>query len=227
MGVPPPEPAHGPQPDMHGYVLSMPFPVAAPQLRVALTGDPSSLGTEMLAYSVNPHLTALVCYQTQPSSYEAMVLDKRYLQAWGVSKQDVWFTALRNMAQDPVDGQTYQTTADTPVHVVHGLTWPGSAHVMRLAELAREPLPYGAIVMLPDPNVLVYAVLRSKRSIPLLPFLYQTFRSLDRGEAITDQMIWWRGGKLSCMPTRSDPAGGLQLQHTDEFSAMLERELPP
>ncbi|ASU83006.1 hypothetical protein CDO52_09575 [Nocardiopsis gilva YIM 90087] len=224
---PPPPPAPQAPPDIQGRLLGEPFAAVAPHLRVFLTGDPSALGTDKLAYSINSVLTALVVFRPNPHSIEAVVLEKRHAHAWGMTKQDLWFTALTNTAGEPIDVRTYQTNADTPVHAVMGMGWPGSAHVMRLTEIAQEPLPYGAVVMLPNANTMIYSVLRSKRSAPIIPFLYQTFQSLVGDDApFTDQFLWWRGGKLTAMSTRPDPGGGVQLAQTKEFSFLLDHELP-
>ncbi|GAB3449676.1 hypothetical protein GCM10027570_24360 [Streptomonospora sediminis] len=225
----PHQPHGGPPPvhDVHSRLLSEPYAAAQPHLRIVLTGDPSDLGTDKLAYSINPRLTALLCYRTNPETYEAAVLDHRHRQAWGVGKQDLWFAALHNLAYEPYDLRTFETNTDTPVHVVHGIGWPGSAHVMRLVEIAREPLPFGAVVMLPSPNTMLYAVLRSKRSVALIPFLYQTFQSLARdGDPVTDQIIWWRGGRVTGMSAQPDPGGGVGVRQTPEFSFLLDHELP-
>ncbi|GAA1760925.1 MULTISPECIES: hypothetical protein [Streptomonospora] len=214
-------------PDAHSRLLAEPFAAAQPHLRIVLTGDPSGLGTDKLAYSVNPRLTALLCYRTNPQTYEAAVLDVRHARAWGVGKQDLWFAAMRNLAYEPYDLQTFNTSADTPVHVVHGIGWPGSSHVMRLVDVAQEPMPYGAVVMLPSPNTMLYAVLRSKRSASLIPFLYQTFQSLVQdGDPVTDQIIWWRNGRVTGMATQPDADGGVGIRQTPEFSFLLDHELP-
>ncbi|GAA4916367.1 hypothetical protein [Streptomonospora salina] len=212
---------------VHSRLLAEPYAAAAPYLRIILTGDPSELGTDKLAYSVNPQLTALLCYRTDPRTYEAAVLDHRHARAWGVAKQDLWFAAMGNLAHEPVDLQSFPAGADTPVNIVHGIGWPGSAHVMRLVDVAREPLPYGAVVMLPSPNTMLYAVLRSKRSVALIPFLYRTFHSLlQDGGPVTDQIIWWRNGRVTGMGTRPDPGGGVGISQTPEFSRLLDHELP-
>ncbi|MUL42103.1 hypothetical protein FZ103_13100 [Streptomonospora sp. PA3] len=226
-----PYPPHGrpgpPASDVHSRLLAEPYAAAQPYLRIVLTGDPSGLGGDKLAYSISPHLTALLCYRTNPENYEAAVLDVRHARAWGLGKQDLWFAAMRNLAYEPYDLQTFQTNADTPVHVLHGIGWPGSAHVMRLVEVAQEPLPYGAVVMLPSPNTMLFAVLRSRRSVSLLPFLYQTFQSLTRdGDPVTDQIIWWRNGRVTAMSTQPDPGGGVAVKQTPEFSFLLDHELP-
>ncbi|KIH98294.1 hypothetical protein LP52_14135 [Streptomonospora alba] len=229
MNVPDPPP-HGrslPAWDAHSRLLAEPYAAALPYLRIILTGDPSELGTDKLAYSVNPRLTALLCCRTNPQTYEAAVLDLRHARAWGVSKQDLWFAAMHNLAHEPLDLQSLRTDADTPVHVVHGIGWPGSAHVMRLVEVAQEPLPYGAVVMLPSANTMLYAVLRSKRSLSLIPFLYQAFQSLVQdGAPVTDQIIWWRNGRVTGMGTQPDPSGGVGIRQTPEFSFLLDHELP-
>ncbi|QBI55585.1 hypothetical protein [Streptomonospora litoralis] len=216
-----------PPAEVHSRLLTEPYSAAQPRLRIVLTGDPAGLGSDKLAYSINPRLTALLCYRTDPQTYEAAVLDVRHTQAWGVGKRDLWFTALRNLAYESHDLQTLQTGADTPVHVLHGVSWPGSAHVMRLVDIVPEPLPYGAVVMLPSPNTMLFAVLRSKRSVALLPFLYQTFQSLRQdGEPVTDQLVWWRNGRVSGMDAQPDPGGGVGIRQTAEFSRLLDHELP-
>ncbi|MDA0567834.1 hypothetical protein LG943_26440 [Streptomonospora sp. S1-112] len=227
----PPQPPSGPPPtDVHRWLLSQPFPAVQPNLRVILTGDPSALGTDKLAYSINPQLTALLCYRTNPANYEAAVLDVRHTQQWGLTKQDVWFAALHNLAYEHYDLKSFPTSApnaDTPVQVLIGQSWPGSAHVMRLVDVVREPMPYGAVVMLPSPNTMIFAVLRSKRSASLLPFIYNTFQSLrEDGDPVTDQMIWWRGGRVTGMSTQADPGGGVGIRQSPEFSFLLDHELP-
>ncbi|WP_147280105.1 hypothetical protein [Marinitenerispora sediminis] len=227
MNVPYRGPHNGPSHDIHARLLTEPFQNAAPYLRVVLTGDPTALGGDKLAYSVNPLLTALLCFRLNPSSYEAAILDRRHAEAWGLTKQDLWFTALGNMAHDQYDLQSFPTNADTAVNVVHGITWPGSAHVMRLVEIMREPAPFGAVVMLPSPNTMLYAVLHSKRSRPIIPFIYQTFQSLvEDGDPLTDQLIWWRNGQVTGMATRPGEGGSVQVSQNREFSFLLDHELP-
>ncbi|TDQ52144.1 hypothetical protein [Actinorugispora endophytica] len=224
----PPHPGRysGPQDNLHERLLHVPFHEAAPWLRVLLTGDPGAMGTDKLAYSVNPLLTALLIYRTDPGSYSGIVLDKRHTRAWGRDKQDLWFTALGNMAYDQVREQALYSGTDTDVRIVHGVDWAGSAHVMRLPELMREPAPHGALVMLPDANTMVYTVLRSRRSMPVIPFLYRTFLDLRTDGAVTDQLLWWRGGRVHGMSTLPADGGGVQVKHSPEFSNMIDRELP-
>lgn len=226
MHAPPYGPHNGPDPNIHSRLLSEPFPMAAPFLRVIVAAT-TSLGTAPLAYSINRSLTAALCYRLHPHTYESVILDQRYVQAWGLSKQDLWFTALGNMAQDAYDLQRFQTSTDTEVNVVKGHTWPGTAHVMRLVDLMYEPAPYGAVVMMPDTNTMLYSVLRSKRSLPMIPFIFQTFQSLSAGvQPLTDQLIWWRDGKVTGMSTRPGEAGAVQIAQSTEFSFLLDHELP-
>lgn len=226
MHFPHPGRYSGPQDNLHDELLRVPFDVVAPWLRVLLTGDPTPLGTDKLAYSINPHLTALLVYRTDPGNYSSAILDKRHTQAWGRSKQDLWFTALGNMAYDQYQQYTVHSGTDTDVQVVQGVDWAGSAHVMRLPDVMRQPAPYGALVMLPDPNVMVYAVLHSRRSLPVIPFLYDVFQRLIENGPVTDQMLWWRGGQVRGMSTRPAEGGGVQVKQSPEFNALVERELP-
>ncbi|GAA3765030.1 hypothetical protein HDA32_001252 [Spinactinospora alkalitolerans] len=220
-------PHNGPQHDVHARLLGEPFHIAAPFLRVLLTGEPTMLGPDQLAYSINPYLTAMVGYRLHPATYESAIMEKRHAQAWGVSKQDLWFTALGNMAYDRYEPQALQAAGDTVVHAVHGVTWPGSAHMMRLVEVMREPAPFGAVVMLPNPNTLLYAVLRSKRSGPVLAALHRHHQSMVPPEGpVSDQLILWRGGRVSGMSTRPGPDGAVQIKKSQEFRFLLDHELP-
>ncbi|GLU46452.1 hypothetical protein [Nocardiopsis ansamitocini] len=228
MNLPYPGRPSGPSDHVHDQLLHLPFPAAAPRLRILLTGDATAMGTDKLAYSVNPELTALLVYRTGPGNYAGVVLDKRHAQVWGRTKQDLWFTALANMAHDRFQGYTLTSGADTDVHVVSGIDWPGTAHVMRLPDLVRAPLPFGAVVMLPDSNTMIYAVLRSRRSLPMLPFLHQTFRPLAASAPpVSDQLLWWRDGRVSGMSARPTPDGGVQIRHSPEFSRLIDHELSP
>ncbi|EOR72069.1 hypothetical protein JCM3263A_11470 [Thermobifida fusca] len=216
-----------PQDNLHEELLRVPFDVAAPWLRVLMIGDPAAAGPyDKLAYSINPELTALLVYRTDPGNYSGVVLDKRHTQAWGRTKQDLWFTALGNMAYDQYQEYTVSSGGDTDVHVVQGIGWAGSAHVMRLSDVMQQPAPYGALVMLPDTNVLAYTVLRSRRSLPAISTLYSVFQQLNEGNAVTDQMLWWRDGRLQGMATRPAGNGGVQVRHSPEFDAVIDRELP-
>ncbi|MFC4564710.1 hypothetical protein ACFO4E_22865 [Nocardiopsis mangrovi] len=194
-------------------------------LRVIMNNDPSTLGTDKLAYSVNPGLTALIVRRL-PDPSKSVLLDKRHTHRWGCTKADLWGMALANMAYEPVDFQSFQTDADTSINVVKGDGWPGAAHVMRLPEIVREPMPFGAILMMPNSNVLLYAVLRSQRSRPLISFLYNTALSLADGDLFVEQLLWWREGKLHGMSARPDPGGGVQLRQNKEFTFLLDHELP-
>ncbi|KUP95334.1 hypothetical protein [Thermobifida cellulosilytica] len=225
MNFPHPGPYPGPQGNLHEELLRVPYETAAPWLRVILAGDPTPLGTDKLAYSINPLLTALLVYRTNPNDYSGAVLDKRHAQAWGRSKQDLWFAALGNMARDRYQEHVLPSGADTDVHVVQGVDWAGSAHVMRLPDVMRRPAPHGALVMLPDPNVMVYTVLYSRRSLPVIPFLYTVFRQYAAAP-VTDQMLWWHDGRVHGMSTRPAPDGGVQLRQSPEFSDLIERRLP-
>ena len=210
--------------------MRQPFPAVAPNLRIVLTGPPDALGRGKLAFSINPMLTALVAYRTRPDTFESLILDERHAQAWRMNRQDVWYTALRNMAADRVDVQTFptQTDADTTLNVVRGVGWPAAPQLMRLPEIARDPMPYGAVAVLPDTNMMLYFVLRTQRSRKLLPFVYDVFRNLSRDHhPVTDQIMWYRAGRVKAIPARPDPSGqGVQIMRDDEFDHVLERELP-
>jgi hypothetical protein len=211
-------------------LTQQPFSAVAPALRVILTGAPDGLGTDKLAYSINPMLTALIAYRTRQDNFESLILDERHAQAWGMSRQDIWYTALRNMAGDRMDVQNFpaQTDADTAINVVRGVDWPAAPQLMRLPEVARDPMPYGAVAVLPDTNMMLFFVLRSQRSRRLLPFLYDVFQNLSRDHRpVTDQIMWYRAGRVVAMPARPDPSGqGVQIMRDDEFNRVLEHELP-
>ncbi|GAB3204783.1 hypothetical protein ACQEU5_03235 [Marinactinospora thermotolerans] len=215
---------------VHARLLSDPLYQVAPYLRVLVLGDPRFLGPEPLAYSINESVTAAVCVRTGPAADGAVILGKRHAHAWGTTKQDLWFTALRNMATETYDLKVFQA-ADTVLNVVTGHGWPGTAHVMRLVELSADPMPYGALAMLPSPNTLMFAPLRSRRSMSVVAFMWETFQELARGGMpVTDQIVWWRGGTV--MAIRTEPAPpqdgrpGVRLNAPAEFGRMVEEELP-
>ncbi|GAA3758899.1 hypothetical protein [Salinactinospora qingdaonensis] len=218
-------PSHG---DIHERLLATPFEAVAPHLRLVLFGgDATGLGGDKLAYSINPTLTAVLAYRLDPGSFQSALLEQRHAQAWAMNKRDLWFSALHNMAYDQYRIDTYPGAPDTASYVVTGLTWPASAHVMRLSDLIAEPMPYGAVAMAPEPNTLICAVLRSKRSAPVIPAMHLIFcdRIID-GVPLTDQLLWWRGGSVSGMPMRPSADGGVQVRQSPEFSYLLDYELP-
>ncbi|WP_067967328.1 hypothetical protein [Nocardiopsis trehalosi] len=225
-GPPPGPPPAGPAPQIDlDAILTESLDEARMHLRVILNTDVTQLGGDKLAYSVNAGLTAMIVRRT-PDRDRSLVLDKSHTRRWNTTKRDLWTTALRNMVYEPIEVQTHDTNADTPVHVVQGAGWPGASHVMRLPEIVREPMPYGAIVMLPTSNTMVYAVLRSRRSLPLIPFLYRTSTALVGGEPFVDQLLWWRDGNVNGMSVRPDPGGGVQVRQSEEFTFLLDHELP-
>ncbi|PSL01059.1 hypothetical protein CLV63_101538 [Murinocardiopsis flavida] len=220
-------PPGGPGPDIRIRLLGEPFHAAAPFLRVLVLPNSAGLGPSPLAYSISKELSAVLCYRPNPHTYDAVVLDAAFTQVWGLSKQDLWFTALANMRYESFEPQVFQTTADTEVTVVHGMTWPGTAHVMRLVDLIHGPAPFGAVVMLPNSNTMMFAVLRSKRSLPIIPFIFQTFQSLAAdAPPLTDHLIWWRDGSVRAMGTRVGQGGSVEIAQSTEFSFLLDHELP-
>lgn len=227
MHAPQSGPPSGPGPDIHSRLLSGPFLAAAPYLRVLVVANSAVLGPAPLAYSISKEVSAVLCYRPHPQAHDAVVLDTRFTHAWALSKQDLWFTALANMRYETYDPQVFHTTADTEVNVVHGISWPGTAHVMRLVDLIPGAAPFGAVVMLPNSNTMMYSVLRSKRSLPIIPFIFQSFQALAAdGPPLTDQLIWWRDGAVRAMGTRVGQGGSVEIAQSTEFSFLLDHELP-
>ncbi|GAA3765039.1 hypothetical protein HDA32_001253 [Spinactinospora alkalitolerans] len=219
---------HGQADHVHAQLMRDPFPAVAPHLRLMVVDDPYMMGQRPLAYSVSSRCTAALC--VKQSRTEAVFLGQDHAHAWGVGKQDIWFAALQNMAYEPVEVTPNESTADVPLYTLYGKDWAGSAHIMRLGDVLPGPAPFGAVAMLPGVNSILFAPLLSKRSLRILPMMwlvYKRFSSEDR--AVTDHLLWWRGGRLSAMDAMDseqvDGKSGIHLIESPEFQRMKD-ELP-
>ncbi|KQX65105.1 hypothetical protein [Streptomyces sp. Root1310] len=145
-----------------------------------------------------------------------------------VDTAELWAMALHNLR-----GCRYRMRGEQPITVLTGGT-DVSAQLLRLAEVARDPLRYGAVVMIPLPNVLCFHVVRDADAVMVMQTMRERVPAMLRrsgasADSLDETLYWWHDDRAEeiTLDLSSGASGQVELTlaASQPFSAMLTRML--
>ncbi len=127
------------------------------------------------------------------------------VDAWKVSEQDLFRIALQNVdqAEAPVDAPIELPDGET-LHLLQGSSSFIASHALSLERYVPQHSPFGALVGVPTQHSLCYYPIQDSRAVGVIEGMLPVLRRLSaRGPAsISDQLYWWRYGRLTHLPSR-------------------------
>jgi hypothetical protein len=149
-------------------------------------------------------------------AYGDLVVDTEQTRRWDVSPAEVWSIAMANLRRQPCEIHEV-VPGDSPLCTVLGSSRHTAAHVLRMAELAGRPTPYGILLVVPRTDVLAFWVVNGPALFTAAPGLQKygaNLHGLPRSpeRRLTQQLFWWSDGMLESVTFpdwQADAAAGL------------------
>lgn len=144
-----------------------------------------------------------------------------------VDTAELWAMALHNLR-----GCRYRLRGEQPITVLTGGT-DASAQLLRLPEVAKDPLRFGAVVMIPLPNVLCFHVVRDADAVVVMQTMRERIPAMLRrsgaaSDSLDETLYWWHDDRAEEITLGMSSGAGpaeLTLAASQPFSAMLTRML--
>ncbi|MER5197461.1 hypothetical protein ACWD3J_28305 [Streptomyces sp. NPDC002755] len=145
-----------------------------------------------------------------------------------VDTTELWAMGLHNLR-----GCRYRMRGEQPITVLTGGT-DVSAQLLRLPEVAEDPLRFGAVVMIPLPNVLCFHVVRDADAVVVMETMRERIPAMLRqsgatSDSLDETLYWWHDDRAEEITLDVSPGAGgpteLTLASSQPFSAMLTRML--
>ncbi|WP_406278794.1 hypothetical protein [Embleya sp. NBC_00896] len=183
--------------DVRGVLMSAPPDRIRQDLRLMISRPGPHLGAQGMVWPLGNRgeIVAVACVKGPDGT--AVTVEAPMVQHWGMAVEDVWLQAATNLRMEGYGGTPMEISTGSTLHSLLGQGWPGSAQLFRLGEAIGDPLPAGALVVLPTDNALLALPLNSQRTVGMAGFVIQTAQGLTRDQQpLSTGMFWWHEGIL-------------------------------
>ncbi|MEM6930624.1 MAG: hypothetical protein AAF602_27060 [Myxococcota bacterium] len=180
----------------------------------------------LIVREVAPDLLAVLCFDlprivaTVPASS---------LDAWGVTLDDLWSSAVDNVRRDPDLERTDQVLPDDIiVSALIGDSLFTASQLLCLEGWVEPVTLFGAIVAVPHRHALLYHPIVGPEVVDAVARMAPMAIEMHaQGPgSITPELFWWRPGQIDALPTDYDD-GQLQFMPPSTFLSVLEQLIRP
>jgi hypothetical protein len=126
------------------------------------------------------------------------------LRTWEVDGAVPWAIALHNLRRDPPEPELVGYPPDPLWRVLESPSPYTAANLLRLEELLAEPTPNGAVLIVPSRHVLAARAIASGRDLAAIAEVYEHTVAVATKAgpmALYSDVLWWRRGRLTRIPT--------------------------
>lgn len=143
------------------------------------------------------------------------------LDQWGVLPEHLWETAASNLRRED-----HGISRKGSFSWVTGSSRYVASHVLRLAELVGHSTPFGVLVAVPHPDMVLFHPVRDVESVMVLRQLPSAVASFYGGQfgALSPKVYWWLDGVFEHV-TVTDVDNQVTINGSERVTAVLNRLL--
>jgi hypothetical protein len=221
--------AIGPGDTLITEALAKDFDQARRTMKLRLWGRESLPQVPLIAWDIADDLVAVLTFDLPQTLVSVRREDAT---AWGVSKDELWRTAMANVhAEGLLPAPALETGNGAEVWVIDGeTTFFAASHVLFLEAYGAAASPYGAIVAVPRRHLVLFHPIIDLRIIDAVSSMLAVVPWMFREGpgSITSSLYWWRRDQaLMRLPWEATDEAAITFLPPAPFVTDVFDRLPP
>ncbi|WP_042405044.1 hypothetical protein [Streptacidiphilus carbonis] len=197
------------------------------RLGLLVSQTDAGLGSDPMVQPFDGELVTLLCVKGKrgrDGAAEALVVPEHLVERWGVDREQLWAWAHEGLGREQLNRKEFNGQNGDKLHVVNGTGWPGAAQALSAETAFGVPLPYGAVVSLPNNNGVCGIPIRTSASLQGIPFLIELTRQLrsPNAELFGSDLYWTFDGKVESLNARLREGSDFRMVVSGRFKELLD-----